>query len=169
MDRVQLALAGLVAATICFARRRDARVFYSGRCFTRNSLAGHALALCLLFCRVVSAFAYLLGLLELLSRKFLGLFFDLITDVAHELILGPGSRQQSADRGAHSKTHSSQHQRLVAAKVHKISSARRRALSKLRSGTRHGGRRAARAGSCAVIIGGYCISECGACVARCIL
>jgi hypothetical protein len=40
MDRLHLGLAGLVAASICFARRRDARVFYSGRCSTRNSLTG---------------------------------------------------------------------------------------------------------------------------------
>jgi hypothetical protein len=30
----------LAAGSICFARRHDARVLYSGRCFVRNSLAG---------------------------------------------------------------------------------------------------------------------------------
>src|SRR5438876_146785 len=169
MDRVQLALAGLVAATICFARRRDGRVFYSGRCFTRNSLAGHALALCLLLCRVVSALAYFLGFLKLLSRKFLGLFFDLVTDIAHELVLGLRSRQQSADGRAHCNTDPRHDQRLVAAEVHEIPATRRHAVSNSRSGTSQSGCCPAGAGSCAVVAVGYRVTELGTCRARRIL
>src|SRR5262249_46601952 len=95
MDRLRLDLTRFVASG--FARRSDARVAHDGTYFVRNAFAGQALAFRLLLGRVVGVLAHPFCLLKLLSRKFLGPPFELVTSLAHELVLSLRSWQQGSD------------------------------------------------------------------------